>query len=51
MFQEPLKGGPWKGEAVDREGLEQMKDEYYSLRGWDREGRPTQETLQRLGLQ
>jgi aldehyde:ferredoxin oxidoreductase len=51
MFQEPLKGGPWKGEVVDRERLEQMKGEYYSLRGWDREGRPTQETLQRLGLQ
>ena len=50
MFQEPLKEGPWKGQALDREQLEQMKDEYYALRGWDREGRPTLETLQRLGL-
>ena len=51
MFQEPLEEGPWKGEVVDRDRFEQMKDEYYSLRGWDREGRPTQETLRRLGLE
>jgi len=24
--------------------------EYYRLRGWDEEGVPTQDTLQRLGL-
>ncbi len=27
-----------------------MLDEYYALYGWDNEGVPTQETLERLGL-
>jgi len=30
--------------------LERMLDEYYRLRGWDREGRPTEEKLKELGL-
>jgi aldehyde:ferredoxin oxidoreductase len=30
--------------------FEAMLDRYYALRGWDRNGRPRRETLQRLGL-
>jgi aldehyde:ferredoxin oxidoreductase len=31
--------------------FEQMKDEYYGLRGWDRDrGIPTREKLEELGL-
>ncbi|MCK4420078.1 aldehyde ferredoxin oxidoreductase C-terminal domain-containing protein, partial [Candidatus Aerophobetes bacterium] len=30
--------------------LDEMLKEYYIRRGWDEEGRPTQETLERLGL-
>jgi len=44
---EPAKSGPAKGLV---NGLDKMKPEYYQLRGWDAEGRPTAETLQRLGL-
>jgi aldehyde:ferredoxin oxidoreductase len=51
MFNEPLKDGAWKGEVLDREKFEQMKDAYYALRGWDLEGRPKQETLEKLGLE
>jgi len=51
MFNEPLKDGAWKGEVLDREKFEQMKDAYYALRGWDPEGKPKQETLEKLGLE
>jgi aldehyde:ferredoxin oxidoreductase len=30
--------------------LDTMLDEYYALRGWDREGIPTPETLDKLDL-
>jgi len=36
--------------AVPREAFEQMRDEYYHLRGWDVQGRPTAARLQSLGL-
>ena len=31
--------------------LERLVDENYSLMGWDEGGRPTPETLKRLGLE
>ena len=31
--------------------LEKMLNEYYRLRGWDEQGRPRPETLERLGIQ
>jgi len=30
--------------------LAQMLDEYYAVRGWDREGIPTRERLKELGI-
>ncbi len=48
--QEPLPpdSGPSAGSKVE---LDQMLEEYYRVRGWDPEtGRPTPETLSRLGL-
>ncbi|MEM3619349.1 MAG: aldehyde ferredoxin oxidoreductase C-terminal domain-containing protein, partial [Candidatus Korarchaeum sp.] len=50
FFDEPHTRGPTAGIKLDREGYEGVLDEYYSLRGWDREGRPVKETLERLGL-
>jgi len=51
FFDEPLKSGPYKGEVLDREKFEQMKDEYYDIRGWDKEtGIPTKEKLVELNL-
>jgi len=39
------------GATVDRQGFEQMKDEYYKIRGWDVDtGFQTRETLEGLGL-
>jgi aldehyde:ferredoxin oxidoreductase len=39
-----------KGVKVDREKYEQMLSWYYELRGWDQNGIPLKETLDRLGL-
>jgi aldehyde:ferredoxin oxidoreductase len=49
-FEEPHSGGKMKGIKVDREKYEQMLSWYYELRGWDQNGIPLKETLDRLGL-
>ncbi|MFQ5835619.1 MAG: aldehyde ferredoxin oxidoreductase family protein [bacterium] len=46
-FFVPAKTGFRKGMVPP---LHEMLKEYYIRRGWDEEGRPTQETLERLGL-
>ena len=48
LLNEPIPSGPAKGEVCD---LHQMLPEYYTLRGWDKEGRPTNEKLTELGLE
>jgi len=51
FFDQPLTHGPYKGEVMDKDKFEQMKDEYYDIRGWDKEtGIPTREKLEELGL-
>ena len=51
FFDQPLTHGPYKGEVMDQDKFEQMKDEYYDIRGWDKEtGIPTREKLEELGL-
>ncbi|MBK8741827.1 MAG: aldehyde ferredoxin oxidoreductase family protein [Betaproteobacteria bacterium] len=47
LTTEPAKTGPAKGLV---NGLDKMLPEYYQLRGWDPQGRPTKETKARLGL-
>ena len=42
--------GPAAGKVFTKEMLNSMLDEYYALRGWDREGIPTTETLDKLDL-
>jgi len=49
-FEEPHSLGKTKGVKVDREKYEQMLSWYYELRGWDQDGIPLQETLNRFGL-
>jgi aldehyde:ferredoxin oxidoreductase len=52
FFEKPLARGPYKDAVLDREKFEQMKDEYYEIRGWDKEtGIPTREKLVELGLE
>jgi len=47
LKKEPAKTGPAKGLV---NGLDKMLPEYYELRGWSKDGVPTKETAQRLGL-
>ncbi|NWF95746.1 MAG: hypothetical protein HXY34_06355 [Candidatus Thorarchaeota archaeon] len=49
---EPQVNGPRAGMSsfVDRADFEASLDRYYELRGWDSDGRPTQQTLEELGL-
>lgn len=47
LLAEPHPDGPAAGQVVE---LEPMLDEFYRLMGWDAEGRPTPETVARLGL-
>jgi aldehyde:ferredoxin oxidoreductase len=47
LTTEPAKSGPAKGLV---NGLDKMLPEYYQLRGWSKEGVPTPETINRLGL-
>jgi aldehyde:ferredoxin oxidoreductase len=48
LMEEPIPSGPSKGEVNE---LHKMLPEYYKVRGWDSEGRPTEEKLKELGLQ
>lgn len=47
MLKEPAPSGTAHGKVNE---LEKMLPEYYQLRGWDTEGVPTSETLQRLQI-
>ena len=42
-----LEKGPHKGQTVP---MDYLLEDYYSVRGWDKEGYPTKETLERLDL-
>ncbi len=47
---EKLPSGPSEGRVLPREEFEKMLAEYYALRGWDEQGRVTEETKQKLDL-
>jgi hypothetical protein len=47
LLTEPAKSGPANGKVNE---LHKMLPAYYEARGWSADGRPTPETLNRLGL-
>jgi aldehyde:ferredoxin oxidoreductase len=47
LLNEPLREGAPTGQVWRRD---EMLDEYYALRGWDKEGTPTKGKLKELGL-
>ncbi|MFW9941482.1 MAG: aldehyde ferredoxin oxidoreductase family protein [Candidatus Thorarchaeota archaeon] len=49
-FWEPLPSGPYKGESIDKNAFEKLKSEYYTTVGWNEEGVPTSEILEKLDL-
>lgn len=50
FMHEEIPSGTSKGFRTSPGELDRMLDEYYELRGWDPDGVPTQETLDRFGL-
>jgi aldehyde:ferredoxin oxidoreductase len=50
IHEDPHISGPTKGRVLPRDWFEKMKKEYYQIRGWDEKGRPTKETLKRVGV-
>jgi aldehyde:ferredoxin oxidoreductase len=43
--------GPSKGSFVSQEELDLLLDDYYEVRGWNKEGIPTMEKLRDLGME
>lgn len=50
-FEEKIPDGPFKGGVIEKEKYNKMLDEYYEYREWNKEGVPTKEKLEKLGLQ
>jgi aldehyde:ferredoxin oxidoreductase len=50
VTHEPIPDGPAEGMFCPPEELDRMLDEYYQFRGWNRNGHPTEETVERLEL-
>jgi len=50
FYQEESCGGLMNGKKISRVVFENHVQDYFKFRGWDKEGKPTKETLERLGL-
>jgi aldehyde:ferredoxin oxidoreductase len=51
FMTEPVPDGPNQGHCIRRSEIDILLDEYYDLRGWDRNGIPKAETLKAAGLE
>jgi len=50
-MERPLEqGGPADGKFILKEDLDKMLNWYYEIRGWDKEGKPSLQKLEQLGL-
>jgi len=47
---DPMPSGPAKGMYLTEEKINKMLDEYYELRGWNKNGIPTEKKLKEVGL-
>jgi len=50
IYLDPMPEGNSKGKVVSEQDFKKMLTEYYGIWGWDEQGRPTQATIQELGL-
>jgi aldehyde:ferredoxin oxidoreductase len=50
FYTEAPTKGPNKGKVLSRSDYNFMLDEYYALRGWNKEGKPTKARFEELGL-
>jgi len=51
FMSEPVPDGPNQGYCISRREVDILLDEYYAMRGWDRNGIPKTETLKQFGLE
>jgi aldehyde:ferredoxin oxidoreductase len=51
ITKEALPEGPAKGHVLTREMFDEMLNEYYQARGWDKDGRPSPKRIATLGLE
>jgi aldehyde:ferredoxin oxidoreductase len=49
-MSEAVPSGPAAGHKIDSEMLDTMLDQYYAVRGWDDNGHPSPDTLEKLDL-
>jgi aldehyde:ferredoxin oxidoreductase len=50
FYEEPTPSGPNKGYCFSMDELDELLDAYYEARGWDKNGIPTNKTLDSVGL-
>jgi aldehyde:ferredoxin oxidoreductase len=50
LFTMPIHDGPSKGAVVNKEDFINELDAYYALWGWSKEGVPSKDALERLGM-
>lgn len=50
LMNDPVQSGPNEGHCITKEEVNILLDEYYQARGWDENGIPTRQTLDRVGL-
>lgn len=51
FYKEPVLTGPTAGKMLTLETINQLLDDYYKLRGWDKNGKPTMAKLRELDLE
>jgi aldehyde:ferredoxin oxidoreductase len=50
ISKEPIPSGPARGHVLTAEMYDIMLNEYYAQRGWDQNGVPNSDTVEKLGL-
>jgi aldehyde:ferredoxin oxidoreductase len=50
FLENEIPEGPSKGARIDRNDFYQARKHYYTLMGWDENGRVLEETLKRFGI-
>lgn len=50
ITKDALPDGPAKGQKIDKKMFEEMRKQYYLLRGWDEKGIPKEAVRKRLGI-
>jgi aldehyde:ferredoxin oxidoreductase len=51
LLEECHPDGPAKGRKIGTDNFLRMREAYYLLRGWDKEGVPSRETIHKYGLE